>query len=217
MTISPSRNAMRVQEMLPDDLPSMARVHCAAFPSSALSMLGIEAVRRYYEWQLSGAHESIGLGAFIDGELAGFCVGGVFRRKMSGYLQRNRWFLVRRMACRPSLVFQRDFCNRVVVGLRVLKLLPAPQNKALLYQDSDPTSFGILALAVAPRYQRGGVGQALMDAAELVARQRGFRRMNLSVRVSNGAAIGFYERLNWQRRTAADGGWHGEMIKCLTT
>lgn len=34
----------------------VAGVHVAAFPSSALTRLGSEAVRRYYLWQIEGPH-----------------------------------------------------------------------------------------------------------------------------------------------------------------
>jgi len=39
-------------------------------------MLGTEAVRRYYEWQLVGPHEVTAISAYINTELVGFCFGG---------------------------------------------------------------------------------------------------------------------------------------------
>lgn len=214
----PSAGPERVQvrELTSYQLKAVAEVHCAAFPDSALSGLGVEAVRRYYEWQLTGPQQSVGLGAFVDGELGGFCVGGVFRRKMSGYLQRNRWFLLSQLARHPGLVLRRRFRGRLVDGLRILRLLPRPSDGVGLYQDSDPRSFGILAVAVHPRHQGLGLGRMLMTRAEAVARQRGFRRMNLSVHVDNEQAIRFYERLDWQRRLCANDQWRGEMTKWLS-
>lgn len=54
-------------------------------------------------------------------------------------------------------------------------------------------------LAVAPDAQRRGVGRALMEAAE--ARQRAQRvpAMNIMVRTTNAQALGFYERLGYDR------------------
>ncbi|MFN2444316.1 MAG: GNAT family N-acetyltransferase [Vicinamibacterales bacterium] len=209
------RKTIEVQPIGADHLQTVAEVHCAAFPDSALSTLGTEAVRRYYEWQLSGAHDSVALGAFVEGEVGGFCVGGVFRGKMSGYLRQNRWFLISRLARHPWLIARTSFRARLVSALRILKLLPQPKNAVALYRDSDPTSFGILAIAVHPRSQGLGVGRVLMAEAEAIARRRGFRAMNLSVHVTNQQAIRFYEGLEWQRRPAPNSVWQGEMTKCL--
>ena len=207
---------LRVETLGPLQLDAVARVHVAAFPDSALSQLGLEVVRRYYEWQLTAPrNDSLLLGVIVDGELGGFCVGGVFRGKMSGYLRQHRTFLIWQLARRPWLLARGNFRDRIVAGLRIVKVLPSPKASVPLYQDSDPNSFGILSIAVDPRRQGLGLGRLLMDEAERLARQRGFGRMNLSVKVSNDRAIRFYEGLHWQRRIGADAIWNGEMIKWL--
>lgn len=218
MGTSPTSSTQRhveVRRLGPEQMQSVAIVHRAAFPDSALSTLGTEAVRRYYEWQLVGPHDSVALGAFVDGELGAFCVGGIFRAKMSGYLRKNRGFLLVQLARHPWLLARAGFRERLVAGLRIVKLLPPPKNGVPLYQDSDPTSFGILSIAVHPRHQGLGLGRRLMSEAEAIARERGFRKMNLSVKVSNDQAIRFYEGLNWERRPSPQAGWKGEMTKCL--
>ncbi len=82
MLMNPPVSDLLVRNLEVKDLPAVATVHKAAFPKSALTMLGTEAVRRYYEWQLLGPHESISLGAFLGPEVVGFCVGGIFRGAM---------------------------------------------------------------------------------------------------------------------------------------
>jgi ribosomal protein S18 acetylase RimI-like enzyme len=198
------------------DLAQLAAVHRRAFPDSALSRLGHEAVRRYYEWQLTGPHDSVALGGFVDGELGGFCVGGVFRNKMSGYLRRNCWFLITRIVRSPQLLVEPGFHNRMIAGLRIIGVLPKTANRAALYADSNPQSFGILAIGVDPRCQGLGLGRQLMAEAESLARRRGFQWMNLSVKATNEQAIRFYESLDWRRSPGADAAWQGEMIKCLS-
>ncbi len=212
---SGAQRRIEVRSLGREQLDLVATVHRAAFPESALSVLGTETVRRYYDWQLAGPHESVALGAFVDGELGGFCVGGIFRQKMSGYLSKNRWFLAAQLARHPWLIRRAGFRERLVAALRIVKLLPLPKNGVPLYQDSDPTSFGILSIAVQPRHQGLGLGRLLMSEAETVAKRRGFRKMNLSVKVSNHQAIRFYERQEWQRRPSPEAEWNGEMTKCL--
>jgi len=55
-------------------------------------------------------------------------------------------------------------------------------------------------LAVAPGRRRGGIGRALMAAAEVWLRVRGAPKIQLMVREDNAAALGFYEALGLERQ-----------------
>ncbi|MET0307955.1 MAG: GNAT family acetyltransferase [Sphingomonas sp.] len=55
-------------------------------------------------------------------------------------------------------------------------------------------------LAVAPERQGSGLGRALMAAAEDWLRARGCPKVQLMVRTSNVAALGFYEALGLERQ-----------------
>ena len=54
-------------------------------------------------------------------------------------------------------------------------------------------------LAVAPDYQRHGLGRLMLSAAEERLRASGCPKINLQVRSTNGAVIAFYERLGYAR------------------
>jgi ribosomal protein S18 acetylase RimI-like enzyme len=53
-------------------------------------------------------------------------------------------------------------------------------------------------LAVHPDRQHGGMGRALMEAAEAWLHQRGCPKLQFMVRTSNDVALGFYERLGFE-------------------
>jgi ribosomal protein S18 acetylase RimI-like enzyme len=55
-------------------------------------------------------------------------------------------------------------------------------------------------LAVAPDRRREGLGRQLMAAAEAWLRDRGAPKLQLMVRTSNEAALGFYEALGLERQ-----------------
>jgi ribosomal protein S18 acetylase RimI-like enzyme len=55
-------------------------------------------------------------------------------------------------------------------------------------------------LAVAPDARRGGIGRALMAAAEDWLRERGAPKIQLMVREDNEAALGFYEAVGLERQ-----------------
>jgi len=194
----------------PGHLPAVAEVHIKAFRGSALTRLGKESVRRYYEWQLCGPHSHEFVGVFDNGELRGFAVGGISRCAMSGFVRRNAAFLCWTVLSHPWLFIGPLFRRRLGLGIRVFsrttKTQPAPQ--------PSQRSFGILAIAVHPGLQERGLGRILMDQMETVAKTEKFTRMHLTVAKDNAQAIAFYERLGWSK--SLDGTtWEGRMQKEL--
>ena len=173
----------------PDLVADVARVHRHAFPGSALSALGTEAVRRYYLWQFGDRHDAVVLGAFDGGRMVGFCVAGVFRGALSGFVRTNRWFLARAVLARPWLAAR---APALVRGGRALRTPFSPPAS-----PAGPPSFGVLALAVEPGYRRRGIGRALLASAEAAARAAGFDRMHLTVAATNEEAIRFYTACGW--------------------
>lgn len=53
------------------------------------------------------------------------------------------------------------------------------------------------AVAVSARYRRTGVGRALVRTAEAALRDAGCRKVNLQVRTTNAAVVGFYRSLGY--------------------
>lgn len=203
-----------IRSLNPEDLGGVASVHMAAFPDSALARLGLEAVRRYYAWLLEGPHDAVRLGAWAGTELVGFCFGGIFRGAMTGFLNKNRMFLVARVLLRPWMIANPIFRDRLLNAARILGRtlkrpapLPAPE-------AASAKPFGILAIAVDPARQGLGVGRRLMRQAETLARASGFRQMILTVSPSNHQAIRFYEHQQWIK-VVGKTAWEGRMKKLL--
>lgn len=61
----------------------------------------------------------------------------------------------------------------------------------------DPATVRLRQMAVLNTVQGKGIGRALMQFAENIARDRGFRKMTMHARQT---AIGFYEKLGYQVR-----------------
>ena len=57
----------------------------------------------------------------------------------------------------------------------------------------------LYSIAVADEARGRGLGEALMSAVELAARERGSKRLRLEVRQDNAGAIRLYERLGFRR------------------
>ena len=182
------------------NLPAIADLHARAFPDGALTMLGKSALLRYYDWQMTGPHDSVAMGAFVDHGLAGFCFAGVFRGATSGFLKKNRMWLTLRLLTRPWLLCRPQIRGNIPNPIRLVthgRNAAAEPNATV-----KPTpKFGILAIAVAPQHRRLGIGKELMRDAEQTAIGANLTEMILSVRVSNHNAIEFYESLGWRVTT----------------
>jgi len=204
-------------EILPitiDDLISVANVHLAAFPDAALSKLGMETVRRYYLWYLSSPHDSVGIGIFIDRKMAGYCIAGVFRGSETIFLRQNIGYIIWYLATHPWLFFDKSVKNRINDAFQIVRqrFFRASSNKEMS-KTGRKDMFGILAIAVEPRYQRFGVGNVLLRDVERLALERGFSSMRLSVHLDNDKAISFYEKNDWEKIPSPDGQWQGYMMK----
>jgi ribosomal protein S18 acetylase RimI-like enzyme len=210
------RKYMQIRSLFETDLKAVANVHMLSFPKSALTKFGIEAVQRYYLWQLKGPHDSYCTGAFIEDQIVGFCFAGIFRGAESGFLTHNWRFLLLRLITHPWLLNNEIVINRIGYSRRILfrdtrktKVQAVPQ---VVSQTPSIPKFAILSIATHPEYQGQGVGRQLMENAEMYARQKGFNVMRLTVHTDNHQAISFYEKLGWQKKSK-NGEWKGAMEK----
>lgn len=80
---------MDITNVSAENLSEIARVHLAAFPDSAITLLGEEAARRYYHWLLAGPHDCLAVCAVDGQDLSGFLFGGTFRGAMTGFLKKT--------------------------------------------------------------------------------------------------------------------------------
>jgi ribosomal protein S18 acetylase RimI-like enzyme len=209
------RKEIILKEINENDLPQIVAVHRRSFPDSALTKLGGEIVRRYYLWQLTGPHKKVrAVGAFLDDACAGFSFSGEFSGSTSGFIGRNRNYLIREVALHPWLIFNPLFRRRIYSGLRILKNFSRKKNDGDGPDRKREKSYGILSIAVAPEFQKLGVGQLLMRDAEHEAVKCGYERMHLTVSPENERAIRFYRKLDWEK-LSRNGDWTGSMYKRL--
>lgn len=207
-------SSILIRNVSESDLLEITSIHMSAFPESALTKLGKEAVRRYYHWQLHGPHDCYAIAAYDVDQMLGFCFGGVFRGALVGFLQKNKQFLFWRVLLRPWLLFNEIFRDRLKTAFRSLRIFPRKKKVIKTSIPSNPVkSFSILSIAVDPSIQTKGVGKMLMQTAELEAIHRGYDHMHLTVHPSNTNAVQFYLRVGWIKKE--EDPWSGGMFKIL--
>ncbi len=203
--------AVSIRPLTTADLREVAGVQRAAFPESAVSQLGLEACRRFFEWLLVGPHDSVGLGAYAGGRLVGFCFGGVWRGVGPGFVRRNRAFLVLLVCLRPWLLGSSFFRERLRIGARFLRRpKPGPAGPPGSLQHT----FGIQSIAVHPDSRRQGIARLLLVEIEKIAAERSHPLLSLNVHTDNTAAIQLYERAGWEKYQKG-AIWMGHMVKKL--
>jgi len=195
------------------DLEQVANIHLNAFPQAALTRLGREAIRRYYEWQLIGPHNCLALGAFANDSMVGFCFAGTFRGSFTGFIRKNKNFLIFRVITHPWLLLNSLFINRVRLAVKSLwkRKVSSPSDTV----KKEP-SFGILAIAVDPDFQGNNFGYLLLSKSEKYSSLSGYTKMHLTVHPDNSNAVKFYIRNGW-KKIPSDHNWTGRMEKNIVT
>lgn len=114
---------------------------------------------------------------------------------VSGDVEPVSWYsTLRKMLASPEWTFLLCEEGGKGVGLLVLLVLPS------LYHGGNTAS--ITELIVTEGKRREGVASMLVEEAKEIARSLGCEELDVSVEVENESAIGFYEKLGFQRRHA---------------
>lgn len=191
-----------VRQMVPKDFANIALVHKEAFPKSFLTKLGKGATKRYYKWQYFGPHSHYSIVAELKGKIVGFCVGGVSRGSLIGFLKKYKFYLFMNLLTKFWLLFNKELFLKFKYGVGLfLKKVFSSEEKTEFNNNSEnessPESYGILAICVLPTVQGMGVAKVLMEESEREALRRGFKKMHLTVAGDNTRAINFYQKLGY--------------------
>lgn len=185
-----------IRKITDADFNDVVEVHIKAFPKSFLTKIGKGAVLRYYRWQYFGPHEHLFIIVELDGKIVGFCVGGVSRGALIGFLKKNMLYLFIKLTCQFWLLFNKEFFAKFKYALKLLmrKIFTSSENQSF---SKSGKSFGILAICVIPDVQGKNVAKILMIEGENEALKSGFESMHLTVASDNFRAIRFYEKLGY--------------------
>lgn len=210
------------QGLTESNLSDVAKIHIVAFPESGLTQLGHKIITRYYLWQLDGTHDSFCYGCFMGDVLIGFCFAGVFRGSETGFIRRNAFRIGLHLIFHPKLLNMGIVKKRISYTMGVIyqffrKRMKKTFEKSINSKKVNKTErYGILSIAVAPKFQGLGIGKTLMTLIEEDAINNGFTSIRLTVHPENKNAVKFYENLGWRRRIVKGEKWQGYMEKALS-
>ncbi len=172
----------------------------AAFPKSAITLLGAEAVRRYYDWLFVGPHDGVAVGTFEGDRLIGILFAGIYRGALTGYIKKNMMFLFTRLLRQPALLFHEDIRDDLRLGIRLVlpKALRPPAAPAQPSSLPDKRFFGSLSLAVHPEY-RGLAAIQMIREIERIAQEHGYDGVRLTTHPSNVTTTRLYTMLGYEK------------------
>jgi len=205
---------MLIRPLNENDLPQVAILHKLAFPESALSKLGKDTILRYYRYQLLGPHESYCIGAFLNNNLTGFCFAGLFLNAEVGFIKKNSLFLIGSLLTHPWFLFNEIIIRRIDYVIHEIIRFLKKSKKDKQPKKLNISKYGILSIAVHPDYQRRNIGKKLMEEVELDAKEKGSKKIRLTVHPNNQKAIIFYEKNGW-KKISFNNNWEGYMEKEL--
>lgn len=167
------------------DVPQAVDVHMAAFPSFFLTTLGRRFLSEMY-YGFVDDEDSIALITRRDTVVTGVVIGTTRPQAFFSRLLRRRWWrfgLAGLVGClrRPSAVWR--------------------LTRAILYRGDAPPGEGyalLSSIAVAPGFQRHGIGKILVQGWIETVRMRGSRAAYLTTDADHNESVNaFYQKSGW--------------------
>lgn len=185
----------------PEDLKKIALCHQAAFPDSLSSALGLDYVSIMLQWYLSNDSTFLFF-VEVGDKCVGYC-GGMVKTvwgigSASSMAQYSFNAAVLGFCKKPWLILHPE------VRAKYRFLIKNVYNRFFSKQKlkGDPSIVfepyaGLVVIGVEPTYQGKGYGSLMLKEFEKITRQRGLKKMVLSVLTANVQAIGSYTRNGW--------------------
>lgn len=183
------------------NIEQIARCHCAAFPASLSSALGLSYVGKMMHWYLSNDHTFL---IYINEEskCVGYC-GGMVKTiwgegSASSMAQYSFNSAVKSFLLRPWLIFHKEVRAKFPFILKNLRTrFLTNKNKNTEAKPIFEPYVGLVVIGVDPKSQGKGYGSLLLQEFEVIAKSKGLKRMILSVLSDNNQAIAAYQRNGW--------------------
>lgn len=164
-------------------------VHLAAFEQFFLTALGPLFLRQYYRCVVAYP-QGIALGAFVEGEIAGFVAG--FVNPPAFYSTLHSSWLKFALAALPGLLMRPNHIVRILANYRRSKMIANDQR-------DQSTVAELSSLAVATGFNETGIGTDLVQNFCAEARTRGTTLVVLTTDTyRNERGNRFYQRIGFQ-------------------
>lgn len=202
---APGRDAVvTLRPLEADDLPAAAALHRRAFRDYFLGHMGQRFLELFYA-QFVGAPGHYGFVALAGGRVVGTVIGSVELSRLYHDLYRRHFGS---LAAIVAVRVVRDGYVRRHLRARLAHVTKAVKSRlgrgvgAVPDQLAWPSS-QLLSIGVDEEFRGMGIGEALTERFCRALADDGMDAVGLSVRSDNAAAIAFYLRTGWIRKSTA--------------
>ena len=211
---------MIIKPLGPSDIEEVVLIYEQCFPDYFLTKLGRRFLRRYFvEYCIHDFDYGLVSRHPMTNRVTAFVVG-------SGHSEaHHRSFYRRNMLSLGPLILARFVGNaqlRKMIWERVGHVFrhlivsrSSGESADSATTDTKDRTARLICIAALPEYHGSGVASEIGDRFEECLRHAGYKRLELSVRLSNARAIRFYQKSGWTVKTEHSGLLKFE--KCLWT
>lgn len=180
----------QIQLVAMKDLLEVATIHHGALPDDFLPSLGLDFLKNvYYPAAMSSAFAAT-LVAKSKDRIAGFITVAHDSPRFTRDVLKGKWLRIARYVLRSILV-------QPIILLRSVEVL-----WSMLFSKPDPVKAEIVFIAVAPEFQRQGIGRQLVAAAVKYLMKHHEPICRTKTLASNHDVITMYQTMGWRVRDA---------------
>ena len=203
-----------------DDLRALAACHKASFPNSLSSKMGNRFIMKMLSWYISD-ERGILFHLKQGDQYLGYC-GGILIQKpglpgaASSITQHSFKTFVLSFALRPWLLLHPENLKRLTfIKKNILaRLFPKKRVNSLVSHQIDfKPAMGLVVIGVPEYLHSRGYGSSMLKEFERIAKDKGFKKITLSVNPVNLKAIRAYRKNDWLEGKRSPGSL--EMYKLL--
>lgn len=173
-----------IRKMRLEEAENIGRIHRSALENTFLSSLGIRFLAEMYR-TLAKDHKSTIFVAEENEEIAGF-ISAV--EESSNFIKR----IVLKSPVRVSLAIGFQIIKKPSIIKKIFQTLSYSKLCHLENADTE-----LLAIAVVPKFQRGGIGSALFSALLQELKAKGIKKLKVLVGQELVSAQNFYKKNNF--------------------
>jgi len=187
-----------------NDLRGLAKCHKASFPNALSSKLGNRFIMKMLSWYILD-ERGILFHIKHEDQYLGYCGGILIRQPglpgaASSITQHSFNTFLLSFISKPWLIFHPENMKRIgfikkniLTRLGISKRINAP----IISKETFKATMGLVVIGVPASLQNRGYGSEILQQFERIAKEKGFKKIILSVNPNNIKAINAYKKNKW--------------------
>jgi GNAT superfamily N-acetyltransferase len=188
-----------------NDLRGLAKCHKASFPNALSTKLGNRFIMKMLSWYILD-ERGILFHIKHEDQYLGYCGGILIQQPglpgaASSITQHSFNSFISSFILKPWLIIHPENLKRIAfIKKNLLSHLGIEKksNPAIKRFETFEPTMGLVVIGVPAFQQHKGYGSRMLEEFERIAKEKGFKKISLSVKPTNMKAIKAYKKNQWQ-------------------